>query len=61
MRPTISDTEGCPRIFTFYKVCFKDATDEIKRLVEFRGLKPDDLSSLLDAISHELKHHTSEN
>jgi len=65
MRAAIRDTEGCPRIFIFYEDFFKDTpgeiNSEINRLVEFCGLqKPDDLSSLHDTISSELKHHTSE-
>ncbi len=61
IRSAIRDTEGSPRIFTFYEDFFKDAPGEIKRIVEFCGLQmPDDLYSLYDVISSELKHHTSE-
>ena len=61
MRAAIRDTEGCHRIFTFYEDFFKDASLEINRLIDFCGLqKPDDLSILHNAISRELKHHTSE-
>ncbi len=61
MRAAIRDTEGCPRIFTFYEDFFNNASGEINRLVKFCGLKkPDDITTLHNAIHRDLKHHTSE-
>ncbi|MGH9986827.1 MAG: sulfotransferase, partial [Nitrososphaeraceae archaeon] len=61
MRAAIRDTEGYPRIFTFYEDYFRDASTEIERLVDFCGLpKQDDLSQVQAAIVQDLRHHTSE-
>ena len=57
----IRDTNRCPRVFTFYEDFFADPVVEIKRLVEFCGLRaPDELSDISDMVSRELKHHASE-
>jgi hypothetical protein len=61
MKAAIRDTENCARTFVFYEDFFQDATFELKRLVEFCGLRePDNQSILLNTISKKLKHHTSE-
>lgn len=60
-RAAIRDTEGCPRILTFYEDYFRDASAEIRRLVEFCGLSQlDEASRIDDAIFQDLRHHTSE-
>jgi hypothetical protein len=59
-RAAIQDTEGSPRIFTFYEDYFRDGSTELDRIIEFCDLeRPDDPSRLRDAISHELRHQTS--
>ena len=61
MRSAIRDTEGCPRIFTFYEDFFENSAAEIGRLAEFCDLKtPEDPSSLYQTVARELKHHKSE-
>ncbi|MFQ5792282.1 MAG: glycosyltransferase, partial [Acidobacteriota bacterium] len=61
MRAAIRDTEGCPRLFTFYEDFFTDELGEAGRVVEFCQLpKPDDERILRDAVSSGLRHHTAE-
>lgn len=61
MRAAVRDTEGRPRIFTFYEDHFDDDLREIHRVAEFCELQmPDDLSGLRHAISYESKHYRSE-
>lgn len=55
----LEDTEGCPRIFTFFEDFFERGSKEIERLLDFCGLPlPDDPSKLKSAVSSELRHHT---
>lgn len=59
-RASIEDTEGCPRLFTFFEDYFDHGTVEIKRLLRFCGLQlPADHAQLNSVISTELRHHTS--
>ena len=61
MRAAIRDTEGHPRIFTFYEDFFENASAEIDRLVAFCSLRrPEDPSPLFQAISCKLRNHISE-
>ena len=61
MQAAIRNTQGCPRLFTFYEDYFQDASREIDRLVEFCELqKLDDMSVLHNSISTKLRHHSSE-
>jgi hypothetical protein len=60
MRASLEDTEGNPRIFTFFDDFFDGGSVEIERLLRFCGLPmPGDRSQLQSAISSELRHHTS--
>jgi hypothetical protein len=58
-RSAIQDTEGCPRIFTFYENYFTNGLSEIERVAKFcgLGLAPDS-SGLQKAIYSELRHHS---
>jgi hypothetical protein len=59
-RASIEDTEGCPRLFTFFEDYFDNGSAEIERLLRFCGLQlPGDNAQLNSAISTELRHHTS--
>lgn len=61
LRSAIRDTEGCPRVFTFYEDYFGDPVAEIRRVIGFCGLPSgQNDSQLRDAISNELRHHASE-
>ena len=61
MEAAIRDTEGCPRIFTFYEDYFDDDSGELDKLTDFCKLqKPDDISVLNDTIFRQLRHHASE-
>lgn len=56
----IRDSEGYPRLFTFYEDYFSDPPAETSRLLEFCRLPHSaDLSAVTAAISRELKHHAS--
>lgn len=60
MRASIEDTEGCPRLFTFFEDYFDSGSAEIERLLRFCGLQlPGDNAQLNSAIATELRHHTS--
>jgi hypothetical protein len=57
----VRDTEGSPRIFTFYEDYFGNPFLEINRVAQFCGLFPSENDSELhDAIFRELRHHASE-
>jgi hypothetical protein len=57
----VRNTEGSPRIFTFYEDYFDDPLSEINRVSGFCGLSPGENPSELHAVvSRELRHHTSE-
>lgn len=61
LRAVIRDTEGYGRLFTFYDDYFVDFLPAIERVVEFCGLSlGESVSHLRDAVSQELRHHTSE-
>lgn len=61
LRAAIRDTDGCARIFTFYDDFFIDVFAEIERLIRFCNLPcPNECSLLQDAISSELRHHTTQ-
>ena len=61
VRAAIRDTEGFSRVFTFYEDFFREPLNELDRITKFCGLSaPDDLLSLDNAISHELRHHDTE-
>jgi sulfotransferase family protein len=60
VRAAIRDTQGHPRIFTFYEDFFRDAESEVSRLVEFCGLRaPREWGDIHDAISQELRHQSA--
>jgi hypothetical protein len=55
----IRDTEGCPRIFTFYDDHFTNGLSEIERVAQFCGLNlPVESSTLQRVIYKELRHHS---
>jgi len=57
----IRDTEGYPRIFSFYEDFFKETSVEISRLLNFCGIEnPKEQQILNQIVSRELKRHTSE-
>ena len=59
-RAAIQNTEGWPRILTFYEDYFRDPLNEINRLVGFCRLnRVDDPSKVQEIISGELRHQTS--
>ena len=59
-RVSIEDTEGYPRLFTFFEDYFGHGTAEIERLLRFCGLQlPGDNAQLSSSISTELRHHSS--
>jgi hypothetical protein len=61
LRTAISDTDGCPRILTFYEDFFGDPFPEINRVAGFCGLSPgENVTPLYDAVSPALRHHASE-
>jgi hypothetical protein len=61
MQAAVRDTEGHPRIFTFYEDFFEDLPYEIDKLIAFCGLqKPRDMSAIREAVSNKLRHYTSE-
>jgi hypothetical protein len=56
-RAAIENTEGQPRILTFYENFFSNPIDELNRLVNFGGLPEiGDPSSVMTIISAELRH-----
>jgi hypothetical protein len=58
-RAAIRDTEGCPRMFTFYEDHFTNGLTEIERVAKFCGLSlPVDLSTLQRVVYRELRHHS---
>lgn len=60
MHAAIEDTEGCPRMLTFYDDFFANATAEADKLLRFCGLKkPADPSVLDSAVRAEFRHHKS--
>ena len=60
MRAAIRDTEGCPRILTFYEDFFRDPDQETRKLLSFCGLGfPANSSELEDAVASDLRHHSS--
>jgi hypothetical protein len=60
MHAVIRDTEGSPRVFTFYEDYF-NGDQEIKRVVEFCGLPWHEKSSTHEgAVVPEVKHHSSD-
>lgn len=60
LRAAIQDTEGCPRIFTYYEDFFTDAAAEANRLIGFCELQaPQDPSMLGGEIRSELRHQRS--
>ena len=61
MSAAIRDTEGCPRLFTFYEDYFDNPSAEIEKLVSFCGLqKPKNLKEINENISVALRNHISE-
>jgi hypothetical protein len=61
MRAAIEDTEGCPRMLTFYDDFFANGTAEADKLLRFCGLqKPEDSSVRDSVIRAEFRHHLSE-
>jgi hypothetical protein len=59
-RAAIQNTEGWPRILTFYEDFFRDPLDEINRVVGFCRLhRVDDPSKVQGIISGEHRHQTS--
>lgn len=60
VKAAILDTEGCPRIFTFYEDYFRDTRREIERLIDFCDLPAPNVAVIsANAIFHKLT-HTSE-
>jgi len=60
MRAAIQNTEGRPRILTFYDDYFREPFDEIYRVVGFCGLdRVEGSSSIHRIISCHLRHQTS--
>jgi hypothetical protein len=60
MCAAVEDTDGCPRIFTFFEDFFDHGSAEIERLLGFCGLSSaDNPAKLKSVISTELRHHTS--
>ena len=58
-RAAIGDTEGCPRIFTFYEDHFTNGFSEIERVANFCGLSlPIEASTLQRVVYRELRHHS---
>ena len=58
-RAAIRDTEGCPRIFTFYDDHFTNGLSEIKRVANFCGLSlPIEPATLQSVVYRELRHHS---
>jgi hypothetical protein len=56
----IRNTDGGPRIFTFYDDFFREPLREIERLVDFCGLGlPADPTTIVDTVSTPLRHHVS--
>ena len=57
----IRDSEGYPRLFTFYDDYFSNPQAETSRLLDFCRLPhPEDLNAVTAAISRGLKHHASD-
>ncbi|MCB0294205.1 MAG: hypothetical protein KDG51_02970, partial [Calditrichaeota bacterium] len=57
----IRDSEGYPRLFTFYDDYFSNPQAETSRLLDFCRLPhPEDLTAVTAAISRGLKHHASD-
>ncbi|TMA98239.1 MAG: hypothetical protein E6J74_01890 [Deltaproteobacteria bacterium] len=60
VRASLEDTEGSPRIFSFFEDFFHNGSGEIARLLRFCGLPvPSKDSDLNSAVASELRHHTS--
>jgi hypothetical protein len=60
-RDSLEDTNGCPRILTFFEDFFGAGFGEIDRVIEFCGLqKPEASSETHRAVAAELRHHSSE-
>ena len=60
-RAAVRDTEGFPRIFTFYEDYFEDALSEIDRVSEFCGLsRCENISQSRDSVSRALRHHATD-
>jgi Sulfotransferase family len=58
-RAAVRDTEGCPRIFTFYEDHFTNGLSEIERVAKFCGLGlPREPSTLQRVVYRELRHHS---
>jgi len=58
-RVAIQNTEGRPRLLTFYEDYFRDPLDEVKRVAGFCGLeRVEDSSRVERIISAELRHQT---
>lgn len=61
MRAAIEDTEGCPRMFTFYDDFLTNALAQADRLLRFCGLeRPADPSALAAAVRRDFRHHASD-
>lgn len=60
VRTSLEDTEGSPRVFSFFEDFFHNGAAEIERLLRFCELPmPDNDSELQSTISSELRHHAS--
>jgi hypothetical protein len=60
VRASLEDTEGSPRIFSFFEDFFYNGSGEIARLLRFCGLPvPGNNLDLSSAVALELRHHTS--
>ena len=60
-RAAVRDTEGFPRIFTFYEDYFEDAPSEIDRVSEFCGLsRCENVAESRDTVSQALRHHATD-
>ena len=60
-RAALEDTEGSPRLITFFEDFFDGGSGEIDRVVRFCGLhEPGNGSEIQSAVSAGLRHHTSE-
>ena len=60
VRASLEDTEGSPRIFSFFDDFFHNGSGEIERLLRFCGLPvPGNNLDCNSAVASELRHHTS--
>lgn len=60
MRASIEDTEGCPRLFTFFDDYFDGSVKEVERLVRFCGLPmPANPELARGAVASDLRHYSS--